>query len=56
MKILKGNYSMLKDKKIFWDKNFEIHNEYYPDDNVNFFHNHRREFRNIANAVGCYYG
>lgn len=56
LKYLKNNFALIKDKQIFWNKMFFIHNEYYPDDETNFFENHCKKNRNINKMTGFYYG
>jgi hypothetical protein len=56
IKLINKNYSLLSDRKIFWDVMYEIGNEYYPDDESNFIENHRKKNRNSSLMTGCYYG
>lgn len=56
LKLTNHRYELLIGRKIFWDTMYNIGNEYYEDDEVNFIHNHCRKYRNKANMVGCYYG
>lgn len=56
LKLVNKKYELLSNKKIFWDTMYEIGNEYYPDDEVNFIHNHCRNNRNTSMYTGCYYG
>lgn len=56
LKLVNKKYELLVDRKIFWDTMYEIGNEYYPDDEVNFISNHCRGNRNSSKYVGCYYG
>jgi hypothetical protein len=54
--MLKGKYTELIDRTVFWDAIYDIHDEYYDDDDVNFVYNHCRENRNRETFSGCYYG
>lgn len=56
IKLAKKNYAILSGYKIFWDTMFDIGNEFYEDDEINFIHNHCRKNRNKSSVVGCYYG
>lgn len=49
-------FSLLVDKKPFWDAIFEIGDEYYDDDESMFFENHMKKNRNISKMTGFYYG
>ena len=53
IKICSKNLSILSNHEIFWKSNFEIHNEYYENDEEEFFKNHSN--RNIAKMTGIYY-
>ena len=46
---------LLSNCEIFWTANYEIHNEYYEDDNKNFFYNHSEKNRSVAKMAGIYY-
>ena len=56
LKLCRKNYMPIVNSPVFWEKMYELGNEYYPDDNINFIHNHTRAGRNKARYVGCYYG
>jgi hypothetical protein len=56
IKLFKNKYDALVDKHVFWDAVYDIHDEYYPDDETNFIYNHQRENRNRETFTGCYYG
>lgn len=56
MKFVKNKYELLLDHKIFWDSMYDIHNEYYDNDETNFFENHYSKNRNISKMTGFYYG
>lgn len=56
LKLANKKYDLLANRKIFWDTMYEIGNEYYPDDETNFIHNHCRKNRNLSLFTGCYYG
>ena len=56
LKLANKKYDLIANRKIFWDTMYEIGNEYYPDDEVNFIHNHCRKNRNLSLFTGCYYG
>lgn len=56
LKLVNKKYDLLVGKKVFWDLMYEIGNEYYPDDENNFIHNHCKINRNSSLYVGCYYG
>lgn len=56
LKLSNRKYDVLVNRKIFWDTMYEIGNEYYPDDETNFIHNHCRGNRNSSLFTGCYYG
>lgn len=56
VKLVNKKYELLQNYKIFWDTMFNIGNEFYEDDEVNFIHNHCRKNRNRSSFVGCYYG
>lgn len=51
----KGDYSILANQEIFWRVAYEIHDEYYNDDETNFIYNHQSEHRNITKVAGLYY-
>ena len=54
IKMTEKNLKVLSPIDIFWQVNFDIHNEYYPDDEVNFFKNHTPSNRDPGKAVGIY--
>lgn len=56
IKLAHKQYEILSAYKIFWDTMFDIGNEFYEDDEVNFIHNHCRQNRNKSSMIGCYYG
>lgn len=56
LKLCKKNYMPVVNSLTFWEQMYELGNEYYADDDVNFIHNHTRAGRNKATFVGCYYG
>ena len=56
VKLTKKKYEVLQNYKVFWDTMFNIGNEFYEDDEVNFIHNHCRKNRNRSSMAGCYYG
>ena len=56
MKYVGKRYHLLADHAVFWDHMYDIHNEHYPDDNVNFFKNHSIKERNKSKMDGCYFG
>ena len=56
VKLTNKKYEILQNYKIFWDTMFDIGNEYYEDDEINFIHNHCKKNRNRSSFIGCYYG
>lgn len=54
IKLLGNKFEQLADKQAFWDFMYDIGNEYYADDEVNFVHNHTRSNRSRGKFVGCY--
>ena len=56
MKYIGKRYILLADRASFWDCMYSIHNEHYPDDDVNFFKNHTSKERNKSKMDGCYFG
>lgn len=46
---------LLKDCDIFWNSNYDIHNEWYEDDDKKFFFNHIQKNRNLGKMAGIYY-
>ena len=56
MKYVGKRYNLLADRVSFWDCMYSIHNEHYPDDDVNFFKNHTSKERNKSKMDGCYFG
>ena len=56
LKLANKKYDVLVNRKVFWDAMYEIGNEYYPDDETNFIHNHCKINRNTSTYTGCYYG
>ena len=56
MKYVGKRYTLLADRAGFWDCMYSIHNEHYPDDDVNFFKNHNSKDRNKSKMDGCYFG
>lgn len=55
-KYINRRFHLLSDKSIFWDTIYEIHDEYYENDEQNFFENHYSKNRNKSNMIGFYYG
>lgn len=55
MKYIGKKYELLVNQKAWWDKIFEIHNEYYEDDEQHFIENHYSKNRNISKVVGFYF-
>ena len=56
IKLTRRKYEVLQNYKVFWDTMYDIGNEFYEDDEVNFIYNHCRKNRNRSKFVGCYYG
>ncbi len=49
-------YDKIVNNQKIMDALYEIHDEYYEDDEFNFFKNHTEENRNITKMAGFYYG
>lgn len=46
----------LTNNEAFWDEVYNLHNEWYEDDEENFIYNHAIENRNREKLAGVYYG
>lgn len=56
LKLCKGNFTPLINATPFWDKIYQLGDEFYDDDEENFIHNHTAHNRNKSRMTGCYYG
>ena len=54
LKFIGNEYSVLTNQSVFWNTIFDIHDEYYPDDETNFIFNHTSKNRNVSKMVGFY--
>ena len=54
IKYCKGDFKILENQEIFWRVIYEIHDEYYENDETNFIFNHASENRNITKVAGFY--
>lgn len=58
MKILKfinNDFQLLVNQKIWWDVIYDVHDEYYNNDEEYFIDNHYSKHRDISKAAGFYY-
>ena len=56
IKIVPKDTNMLVDNKMFWNLIYDLGDEWYEDDDVNFFKNHIEKNRNKTKLAGMYYG
>lgn len=54
LKFIGNDYTMLTNQSIFWKTIYDIHDEYYLDDENNFIFNHKSENRSFAKMAGFY--
>lgn len=54
LKFVGNDYKMLVNQNIFWQTIFDIHDEYYIDDETNFVFNHQSENRSFGKMAGFY--
>lgn len=54
IKFVGKDYDLLVNQHVFWSAIYDIHDEYYEDDETNFFENHCSKNRNINKMVGFY--
>lgn len=56
LKLCRKNYLSIVNSQAFWDRMYELGNEYYGDDESKFIENHSKKNRNKGKVQGCYYG
>ena len=54
IKFVGKDYNLLVNQQIFWSAIYDIHDEYYEDDETKFIENHLSTNRNISKMVGFY--
>lgn len=56
LRFISKRFYLLTDKPEFWDAIYDIHDEYYKNDETEFFVNHYSKNRNRQNVAGFYFG